>query len=62
MAELRPSTTQRENLSQMLKIVGGNRNAAMLAESLWEFFNYELYCTVRDDDGGPNRHRIDLPE
>jgi hypothetical protein len=34
MAELRPSTTQRENLSQMLKIVGGNRKAAMLAESL----------------------------
>jgi hypothetical protein len=21
-----------------------------------------LYCTVRDDDGEPNRHRIDLPE
>ena len=31
----------------------------MLAHSLWEFYNYQLYCTVRADDGKPNRHRID---
>ena len=31
----------------------------MLAESLWESYNYQLYCTVHADDGEPNRHRID---
>lgn len=31
----------------------------MLAESLWEFYNYQLYCTVWPDDGEPNRHRVD---
>jgi len=31
----------------------------MLAQSLWEFYNYQLYCTIRADDGAPNRHRID---
>jgi hypothetical protein len=31
----------------------------MLAQSLWEFYNYHFYCTIRADDGEPNRNRID---
>ena len=31
----------------------------MLAQSLWKFYNYQLYCTVHPDDGMPNKHRID---
>jgi hypothetical protein len=54
-----PSTDQLENLSQMTAILSGNRKASMLARSLWEFFNFELYCSIHDDDGQPNRHRIE---
>ncbi len=43
----------------MTAILSGNSKASMLAQSLWEFYNYQLYCTVRPDDGEPNRHRID---
>jgi hypothetical protein len=43
----------------MSAILSANWKARMLAESLWEFYNYQLYCTVRADDGTPNRHRID---
>lgn len=53
------SNNQVENLSRMTAILSGNWKASVLAQSLWEFFNYELYCTVRDDDDKPNRHRID---
>jgi len=50
---------QRGNLSRMTTILSANWRAGMLAESLWEFYNYQLYCTVRADDREPNRHRID---
>jgi hypothetical protein len=36
-----------------------NWKASLRAHSLWEFYNYQLCCTVRADDGEPNRHRID---
>src|SRR6267378_2707892 len=54
-----PSENQRRNLSRMTAILSGNWKATMLAHSLWEFYNHQLYCTVRADDGDPNRHRID---
>jgi hypothetical protein len=43
----------------MFKILSGNWKSSLLAHSLWHFYNHELYCTVRADDGEPNRHRID---
>ena len=43
----------------MTEILSANWKASMLAESLWEFYNYQLYCTIRPNDGAPNRHRID---
>lgn len=54
-----PSTNQLANLSRMTAILSGSWKARILAHSLWEFYNYQLYCTVRADDGRPNRHRID---
>jgi hypothetical protein len=42
----------------MTAILSKNWKARMLAHSLWEFYNYQLYCTVRTDDGQPNGHRI----
>jgi hypothetical protein len=54
-----PSNNQLENLSRMTAILSGNWKASILAHSLWEFFNYQLYCTVRKDDGEPNSYRID---
>ena len=43
----------------MAAILSRNWKASILAHSLWEFYNYQLYCTVRGDDGEPNTHRID---
>jgi hypothetical protein len=43
----------------MAEILSANWKASLLAHSLWEFYNHQLYCTVRADDGEPNRHRID---
>jgi hypothetical protein len=43
----------------MTAILSKNWKARLLAHSLWEFYNYQLYYTVRADDGKPNRHRID---
>ncbi len=43
----------------MSEILSRNRRATTLARSLWEFYNHQLYCTLRDDDGEPNRYRID---
>ncbi len=43
----------------MTEILSANWKASMLAESLWEFYNYQLYCTIHAEDGTPNRHRID---
>jgi hypothetical protein len=43
----------------MVEILSANWKASVLAHSLWEFYNHQLYCTVRADDGEPNRHRID---
>ena len=57
--DLSPSDNQLRNLSRMTTILSGNWRASMLAHSLWKFYNYQLYCTVRADDGKPNRHRID---
>jgi hypothetical protein len=54
-----PSENQLRNLHEMTTILSDNRKARILAHSLWEFYNYQLYCTVRADDGKPNRHRID---
>jgi hypothetical protein len=57
-----PTKNQLRNLCEMTAILSGNRKATILAHSLWEFFNYQLYCTIRDDDGEPSRHRLDLVE
>jgi len=54
-----PSDNQLRNLSRVTAILCGNWRASLLAHSLWEFHNYQLYCTVRADDGRANRHRID---
>src|SRR6266498_326706 len=54
-----PSNNQLTNLGQMTAILSGSWKARILAHSLWEFYNYQLYCTVCADDGKPNRHRID---
>jgi hypothetical protein len=43
----------------MESILSANWRASLLARSVWEFYNYQLYCTLRDDDGRPNRYRID---
>ena len=43
----------------MGEILSSNWKARLLAYALWEFYNYQLYCTVRGDDVQPNRHRID---
>ena len=51
--DLSPSDNQLRNLSRMTTILSGNWRASMLAHSLWEFYNYQLYCTVRADDGKP---------
>ncbi len=57
-----PSRNQLQNLSRMTGILSSNQKTSIFAHSLWEFFNYQLYCTIRDDDGEPNRYRIELPE
>lgn len=54
-----PSDEQRKNLSRMTAILSRNLKTGILARSLWEFFNFHLYCTIHDDDGEPNTHRID---
>jgi hypothetical protein len=54
-----PSAHQEKNLTSMAEILSGNWKAKILAQSLWEFFRYQIYCTIRDDDGKPNRYRID---
>jgi hypothetical protein len=54
-----PSSSQLKNLSEMTEILSGNWKAGILAHSLWHFFNYQLYCTIREDDGKPNRYWID---
>lgn len=43
----------------MTAILSDNHEAVNLAESLWEFFDFQLYCTTRPDDGEPSRIRID---
>jgi hypothetical protein len=53
-----PSENQRRNLARMTEILSANWKASMLAESLWEFYNCQLYCTIRPNDAAPNRHRI----
>src|SRR5216684_3416256 len=54
-----PSENQQQNLHEMTTILSDNRKARILAHSLWEFYNYQLYCTVRADEGEPNSYRID---
>lgn len=53
-----PSADQLQNLSEMAAILSGNWKATFLAHSLWEFYNYRLYCTVLEDDGEPNTYHI----
>lgn len=43
----------------MTGMLSANWKASLLAHSLWEFYNHQLYCTIRADDGEPNRHCID---
>ena len=43
----------------MTEILSDNWKASVLAHSLWQFFNHQLYCAIYSDDGEPNRHRID---
>src|SRR6266487_5395745 len=54
-----PSGNQLRNLHKMTTILSDNRKARILAHSLWEFYKYQRYCTVRADDRKPNTHRID---
>jgi hypothetical protein len=48
-----------KSLSDMTAILSNNWKATLLATSLWEFFDRQLCCTVLEDDGEPNRHRIE---
>lgn len=54
-----PSDEQLKNLSRMTEILSSNRQASLLAHSLWDFFNFHLYCTIYDDDGESNRCRTE---
>ena len=53
-----PSNHQQENLARMTAILASNWKACILASSLWDFFNFKLYCIVRDRNDEPNRIRI----
>jgi len=54
-----PSANQLQNLSRMTEILSKNWKSRILAHSLWQFFNYQLYCAVRDEADRSNRCRID---
>lgn len=56
-----PTADQLANLSRMTSLLS-NRKGQILAHSLWKFFNFQLYCTIRDNDGEPSTHRIELPD
>jgi len=49
-----PSDNQLRNLSRMRTVLAGNWRAKMLAGSLWHFFRYQIYCTIKADDSKPN--------
>jgi hypothetical protein len=57
--DLSPCANQMVNLNRMTEILRGNEKSTALARSLWEFFNFELICTVQPPDGTSSRCRID---
>jgi len=53
-----PFSNELENISRMEAILNGNWRARLLANSLWEFYRYRIYCTLRDANTDSGRIRM----
>ena len=54
------SSTQRQNLEEMLNIISSNSAAQLMLREVWEFTSFQLVCVICEDDGKPSKYRLDV--